>query len=652
MLERTVLVDIRHKALVKEEGLVDLKEAKKKTVSVVYAEPDDEEGSLVVDPEFASKLQAAAGVSEESIVILLDSDGSLAPKAAADAAQGDFFREKVYWIRDGMEGPKGWKASELPTKPYRVFELPSVALPTLELPSLELPAVELPEVDLSALAEDLQAQVQAVQAQVPTEVAEGITATADKVGEAVTTITERYRENPTVANGILAAAGVVAVGAFALTELEAILQVLGALGLARFVATNLLFAKDREATLANLRAFLKERGLDQLSLPSGSGSSSSPQGDLQRLASIVMGARDADAAAQQITSQMVPDVKGANPEALAAALAAAGIDPSAPLPALAPVPAPTHGSVEQSAPEAVPVVAAAEATVAPAPQEAAPEVATVVAEAPAVPAVEETAEAEVVMAPVVASSAPDASAAPVTPATEAEPAEAPEAEVVPALAEVTSVAPTEVVAEAEAEPAAEVAEVAVIPANVQQARAWISAWKDARAAAVAAPASEQPEDTTAPAAAAEVTPVAATAAAEVAEAPAEASEAKEQEAEVSAVPADVVAVREWIAAWKDSRQAAAGVAAPAAEAAVVPAPAESVAVVVEAVAPSQEAATEAPVPPNVQEAREWIAAWKAEAANEPAFIGGDGASDSDPAEAPEAVAAEAKEEAVVVNVAA
>ncbi len=51
---------------------------------------------------------------------------------------------------------------------------------------------------------------------------------------------------------LLPEAGAVVVFATA-TELDAILQVVGALGMARFLASNLLFAKDREATLANVR---------------------------------------------------------------------------------------------------------------------------------------------------------------------------------------------------------------------------------------------------------------------------------------------------------------------------------------------------------------------------------------------------------------
>ncbi len=38
-------------------------------------------------------------------------DGSLAPQAAADIAKDSFFTEKIYWVRGGMEGRKGWKVS-------------------------------------------------------------------------------------------------------------------------------------------------------------------------------------------------------------------------------------------------------------------------------------------------------------------------------------------------------------------------------------------------------------------------------------------------------------------------------------------------------------------------------------------------------------
>ncbi|GLC74820.1 hypothetical protein PLESTF_001559600 [Pleodorina starrii] len=654
--ERCVLVDIRPKSALKDEGVVDLKEANKKPLGVVYAEPD-EEGDLAVDPEFTSTLQQAAGISEESIVILLDSDGTLAPKAAEELARDGFFKEKVYWVRGGMEGTKGWKASELPTKPYRVFELP-------------LPSLELPSVDLAALAAELQAQVQA---QVP-EV--DLTGTLDRVNGAVNVITDKYKENPSAANGVLAAAGIAAVGVLAVTELDAILQLMGALGLARFLAGNLLFAKDREATLASVRAFLKERGFD---VPTGASNSSGAAGSgagaaaasgssgssataddgggaqLQQLADIVMGAKDADSAAQQIADTMVPEVRGVDREALAAALEAAGfqlsLPPSLELDGAAAAVAERPATDSAAAAATAPAVAEAISTLVGTPAGAEPVSAAVTEPAAAAEPVsaavtEPIAAAEPVTAAV---TEPAAAVEPVTaavtePAAAAEPVTAavtePVAAAEPVTAAVTESAagskpvPTTLTVHAAEEPvpvAAAAAMVAVapelpvatpatepeapsalpVPANVAEAREWIAAWKRRGSEAAAADVTASPLESSAEAAteakateakAEEATGAKAAAEAEAAEElmPESSGSLLDDGVESALAPANVVAAREWIASWKMARA-------------------------------------------QQQEVRE------EQVAAEAALVAGDGASDSEP---PAEVAAEVVEERATVSVVA
>lgn len=68
---RVVLVDIRSKQAVKEDGTPDLKSVKRKPVSVPFTQVVGEDIELVED--FLDKLLANPAIKEDSILILLDS---------------------------------------------------------------------------------------------------------------------------------------------------------------------------------------------------------------------------------------------------------------------------------------------------------------------------------------------------------------------------------------------------------------------------------------------------------------------------------------------------------------------------------------------------------------------------------------------------
>eukprot|EP00198_Chlamydomonas_reinhardtii_P013896 XP_001703233.1 predicted protein [Chlamydomonas reinhardtii] len=324
--ERAMLVDIRPRSMQREEGVIDTRDTGAKSpISVPYVR-EEADGVLTIDADFAANLLEAQGVYDDSILILVDSDGSLAPRAAADVAKLGLLKEKVFFMRGGMEGPKGWKASGLPTKPYRAFELPGLPeLPAL-MPQVELPALpELPRaMELKALPNALADKVQEVQSQVqvPDVDTRLIYNAVEKASEAFHALNDKYKENPTLANGVLVGAGVTALGVFASTELEALVEVVGALGLARFLVGNLLFARDREATLAAAKKLLEDRDAGAAVLAMAKGATA----ELEKLAAIVREAKDPDTAAKTIQEQLLPDVQGANPEALAYALAASGLE--------------------------------------------------------------------------------------------------------------------------------------------------------------------------------------------------------------------------------------------------------------------------------------------------------------------------------------
>jgi chitinase domain-containing protein 1 len=67
-------------------------------------------------------------------------------------------------------------------------------------------------------------------------------------------LAEEYKESPTVVKGGLAVAAAGAAAFVLFNEVEIILEVLGVWAAAQFLAKKLLFAEDREKTLAQLKS--------------------------------------------------------------------------------------------------------------------------------------------------------------------------------------------------------------------------------------------------------------------------------------------------------------------------------------------------------------------------------------------------------------
>ncbi|KAL0373792.1 UNVERIFIED_CONTAM: Rhodanese-like domain-containing protein 4, chloroplastic [Sesamum radiatum] len=188
------LLDIREVAEIKQEGSPDIRGLKKKAVAVVYKGEDK--------PGFLNKLSLKFKEPENTTLFILDKfDGN--SELVAELVTANGFKA-AYAIKDGADGPRGWKNSGLP------WLLPKKGL-SLDLSNLT-----------GALGLDLQ------------EASDAVPLT-------------------------LAAAAAAGVGLLAFTEVETILQVLGSAAIIQFVSKKLLFAEDRKQTIQQVEELLNTK---------------------------------------------------------------------------------------------------------------------------------------------------------------------------------------------------------------------------------------------------------------------------------------------------------------------------------------------------------------------------------------------------------
>ncbi|GFP95121.1 rhodanese-like domain-containing protein 4 chloroplastic [Phtheirospermum japonicum] len=185
--ENAELVDIRSTVDIKQVGRPEIKGLKKKALGIVY-KGEDKGG-------FLDKLTLKFKEPENTTLFILDKfDGN--SELVAELVTANGFKA-AYAIKDGAEGPRGWKNSGLPwIPPKKGFSL-----------------------DLSNLT--------------------------DAFGEASDAVP--------LTLGIAAAGGLVLL---AFTEVETILQVLGSAALVQFVSKKLLFAEDRQQTIQQFEEIL------------------------------------------------------------------------------------------------------------------------------------------------------------------------------------------------------------------------------------------------------------------------------------------------------------------------------------------------------------------------------------------------------------
>eukprot|EP00897_Mesotaenium_endlicherianum_P001668 jgi/Mesen1/1529/ME000133S00540 len=192
----SILLDIRSKDDIAETGSPSLKSIRKKVISIPFEIEAD--GAVLDDPNFAERVGSKRGLSQDSVVLIIDKLGGLSPAAAKVLTKGGFV--KVFAIKGGAEGTRGWKESRL------LWDEPG--------PKFNL--------DFSTLAKALAS-------------------------------TEVDSELATAGLGVAAAAGLSLV---VFSEAEFLLQFLGSAALLQILAKKFLFAKDRKQTISEIQSFL------------------------------------------------------------------------------------------------------------------------------------------------------------------------------------------------------------------------------------------------------------------------------------------------------------------------------------------------------------------------------------------------------------
>ena len=145
---RVVLVDIRSRDEVKAQGKPDLSSVKRTAVSLPFTKLV--KGEYEVDEQFGEKLAKVRGIDEESIVILIDADGSES-KEAADMIEGV---DKIYILQGGAAS---WAATGPWKEPSKGLSLPNLkglgsSLNTMADDFKEAPSANKAVVGLGAIA--------------------------------------------------------------------------------------------------------------------------------------------------------------------------------------------------------------------------------------------------------------------------------------------------------------------------------------------------------------------------------------------------------------------------------------------------------------------------------------------------------------------
>ena len=197
---RVVLVDIRSRAEIKQQGSPDLRSIKRSATVLPFT--NVVKGELVVDEAFADKFGRLKGISEESLVILLDSDGTVAKLAASELAE---IVEKVYYVQGGAEA---WEEEGPWRAPSRGLSLPSLNLKS--------------------------------------------------VGSNINELAEDFKKAPTLTKAGLAAGAIAGAGFLLFNEVEVILELAGLFAAGNFLL-KLVFAEEREKTFSEIKTLVDEK---------------------------------------------------------------------------------------------------------------------------------------------------------------------------------------------------------------------------------------------------------------------------------------------------------------------------------------------------------------------------------------------------------
>lgn len=194
---RVILVDIRSKQEIKAQGKPDLKAVKRSALSIPFTTLV--KGEYVVDENFGAKLAKAKGVNEESIVILLDADGSES-KEAAKFIEGV---DKVYILQGGAAS---WAATGPWKEPGKGLALP-----------------------------DLKG-----------------------VGSSLNNMAEEFKEAPSLNKAVIGLGAIAGAGLFLVNEAEVLIELAGIAAAANF-GFNLLFSENKRKSSDEIKEIVDEK---------------------------------------------------------------------------------------------------------------------------------------------------------------------------------------------------------------------------------------------------------------------------------------------------------------------------------------------------------------------------------------------------------
>lgn len=198
---RVILVDIRSKEEIKTQGKPELKSVKRSALSIPFTTLV--KGEYVVDENFGQKLAKSRGVNEESIIILLDADGSES-KEAAKLIEGV---DKVYILQGGAAS---WAATGPWKEPGKGLALP-----------------------------DLKG-----------------------VGSSLSNMADEFKEAPSVNKAVIGLGAIAGAGLFLVNEAEVLIELAGIAAAANF-GFNLLFSDSKKKSTDNIKKIVDEKVADK-----------------------------------------------------------------------------------------------------------------------------------------------------------------------------------------------------------------------------------------------------------------------------------------------------------------------------------------------------------------------------------------------------
>lgn len=203
-----ILVDIRSKVEAGQQGSPDLRSVKRRAISLPLTKLV--KGEYVVEENFIERFAKISGLTEDSIVILLDSDGSESTQAAKQLIQaGSDYEEPLaaqfYFVQGGAEA---WQAAGAPWRKSG----------KLTLPSLNFKAF----------------------------------------GKNMDTLAEEFKEAPSLTKATVAAGALAGAGVLLFNEIEVVIELVGLLALGQF-ALKFVFAEEREKTMTEIKTLVEEK---------------------------------------------------------------------------------------------------------------------------------------------------------------------------------------------------------------------------------------------------------------------------------------------------------------------------------------------------------------------------------------------------------